>query len=149
MSLQLWMAFAMRTLRRGRHRAMMPVRLICQTWQIWFFVRFLIFIFIGFFAKQLQTSGDWKMFLQRTRTIHCPVDFTDIHKVCPYDLYDIFAHAKGPVATVGTYFMYVRLVYTVLNDICDLSEGSIYFQLTGGCDCFARTNGHCSRSEGK
>ena len=52
------------------------------------------------------------MFLQRTRTIHCPVDFTDIHKVCPYDLYDIFAHAKGPIATVGTYFMYVRKLGT-------------------------------------
>ena len=63
---------------------------------LWFSIRFL--------AKQLRTSDDWRVSLQRTRTIHCPADSADIHKVCPYDLYDIFAHTKGPFATVGTYF---------------------------------------------
>ena len=39
-------------------------------------------------------------------------DSADMHKASHYDFYDIFAHAKEPVATVGTYFMYVRLFPT-------------------------------------
>ena len=34
--------------------------------------------------------------------------FSDMHKASPYDLWGIFAHTQGPVATVGTCFMHVR-----------------------------------------
>ena len=37
-----------------------------------------------------------------------------MHKASPYDFYGIFAHAKGPVTTVGTYFMYVRKTQLII-----------------------------------
>ena len=52
-----------------------------------------------------------------------------MHKASPYDFYDIFAHAKGFVATVGTYFMYVRKTWmcalTITNNT-DMHKASPY-----------------------
>ena len=72
--------------------------------------------------------------------------FVDVYflRIFSFDFWEIFCEA---ISFGGR--TYIKYVPTVSNGICESTEGRIYFQLAEGCDCFARTNGHCSRSEGK